>query len=114
MPTTDEMIVVLAELLLLAGVVSVTPFGALTVAVFTIEPLPPAVPDNVSVIVPPIGSAAITRPGPCRLATVAAAGQTAPPAATQLTDVALKFGTTTSRTTAPSAGAGPLLVTTTM
>ena len=104
--------VVFAVLLLLPGVGSVTPTGGATVATFVIVPLTAAVPDSVSVTLPPLGSTGIANPA-CNCGTVGATGHTAPPiAAPQVTEVAVKFATAGSVTTAPFAAAGPLLVTT--
>ena len=101
-----------AVLLLLPGVGSVTPAGGATVATFAIVPLTAAVPDSVSVTLPPPGSVGIANPA-CNWGTVGASGHTAPPlAAPQLTVLAVKFATAGSVTTAPWAAAGPLLVTT--
>src|SRR5215831_17611379 len=104
--------VVFAVLLLLPGVGSVTPAGGATVATFEIVPLAAAVPDSVSVRLPPLGSTGIASPA-CSCGTVGDVGHTAPPIAfPQVTVLALKFATAGSVTTAPSAAAGPLLVTT--
>src|SRR5262245_16615482 len=108
----DPAMVVFAVPLLLPGVGSVTPAGGATVATFAIAPLTAAVPDSVSVTLPPLGSTGITNPA-CNCGTVGATGHTAPPVAvTQLTVSALKFATAGSVTTAPFAAAGPWLVTT--
>src|SRR5262245_12541225 len=105
-------IVVLAVLLLLPGVGSVTPTGGATVATFVIVPFSVAVPDSVSVTLPPLGSTGMVNPA-CNCGTVGAAGHTAPPiAGPQLTVLALKFATAGSVTTAPFSADGPLLLTT--
>ena len=110
---TVGVIVVFAMLLLLAGLPSVTPAGADTVAVLAIVPVTAAVPVNVNVTLPPLGSVDTTMPLPWRAASVVIAGHAAPPPApAQMTPVAVKFATTGSVTVAPSAAEGPLLVTT--
>jgi hypothetical protein len=104
--------VVVAVLRLLFGVGSVTPAGGATVATFVIVPLSVAVPDTVSVTLPPRGSTGIANPA-CNCDTVGDAGHTAPPIAVpQLTVLGWKFGTAGTVTTAPFAAAGPWLVTT--
>src|SRR5262245_50406697 len=99
--------VVFAVLLSFPGTGSLSPGGGVTVATFAIAPLTPAVPDSVSVRLPPTGSTGIANPA-CSCATVGDAGHAAPPVSDpQLTAVASKFGTAASVTTAPSAAAGP-------
>src|SRR6185295_19024362 len=104
-----------AVALLLAGVGSVTPAGAATLATLTILPLAPAVPVTLKVTLPPLGNVGITMPAPCIRATVVlpASGHVAPPAALpQVTPVTVRLATAGSVKMAPSEAAGPALVTT--
>src|SRR5262245_19887086 len=103
---------VLAVLLLSAGVGSVTPGGGATVATFVIAPVTAAGPDSGSGSLPPAGRTGIASPA-CSCGAVGATGHTAPPlVAPQLTVPARKFAAAGSVTTAPSAAAGPSLMTT--
>src|SRR5947208_3644166 len=110
---TVAVIGVLAVLLLLAGLISVMPAGAVTVAMLAIVPLTPAVPLRVNVTLPPLRNVGIMIPAPCSAASVDEPGHAAPPLGLpQVTVAAVKFTTTGSVNAAPFAAAGPLLVTT--
>ena len=64
--------------LLFAGVGSVTPAGAATLATLTIEPVAPAVPVTLKVTLPPLGNVGMVMPAPCIAAMVTAAGADRP------------------------------------
>jgi hypothetical protein len=101
--------------LLLPGVGSVTPTGAVMVAVLTIVPLADGVPVTVKVTEPPLGRVGITMPAPCIKTTVVLAtlGQTAAPTGVpQVTPLTLKLATDGSVKMALFAGLGPVLLTT--
>ena len=105
--------VVVAVLVLLFGFESVTPAGAVTVAMLVIVPEAPAVPVKVSVMLPPLGNVGIASVPACKAATVGPAGQTAPPEALLHVKVlAVNLATDGSLTVALLAAKGPLLVTT--
>ena len=109
-----QLIVVVAVLVLFAGVGSVTPLGVATVATFVmVVVVAPAVPVTVKVTLPPLGKVGIANVPACNDANVGLAGQAAPPVAVlQVILLAVKFTTDGSLTVALFAGAGPLFVTT--
>ena len=105
--------VVTLVLVLLFGVGSVTVGGGVTVAMFVIVPLVPAVPVRVKVTLPPLGRVGIANVPACKAAKVELTGQAAPPVGEpQVTVLAVKLATTGSLMVAPLAAEGPLLVTT--
>lgn len=96
---------------------SVTPLGAVTVAVFLMLPDVPTVPVTMNVTDPPLGSIGITMPAPCISATVvfATVGHDAPPVAVaQVTPVTVRFATAGSWKIDPFAALGPVFDTTTV
>ena len=106
-------IVVVAVLVLFAGVGSVIPEGGVTLAMFVIVPLAPAVPVTVKVTLPPLGKVGMVTAPDCKLVTVrlAVEGHVAEPVTDeQLTPVAVKFGTLGSLTVELFAVPEPLFV----
>ena len=103
------LIVVVGAVLLTGG-----PAGGVAVAVFTMLPPAPAVPEMSSVIEPPTGNVPIATPPPWSNGTVNVPGHVAPPLAFEhATPVAVKLATAGSVTSVPFAALGPVLVTTT-
>ena len=98
-----------------AGVGSVTPAGAATLATLLMLPVAPAVPVTLKVTLPPLGKVGMVMPAPCMAArvTLAGAGHAAPPVTLpQVTAVTVRLATAGSVKIAPSALAGPPLLTT--
>jgi hypothetical protein len=107
------LIVVLAELVLLFRLESVTPDGVVTVAVLVIVPLVPAVPVSVKVTLLPLGKIGIVSVPACKADNAGLTGHDAPPVSEpQVTVPAVKLATAGSLIVALLAPDRPLLVTT--
>ena len=103
-----------SDALLFAGVGSITPAGAVTVAMLvTVPPAAVTVAPIVNVTLPPNGNAGMASPASI-WATVGFAGQVAPPAAVQTTVVFVSPAAAGSVRIAPFAASGPALLTTTV
>ena len=103
-------IVVVAVLVLFPGVGSVTPDGGVTLAIFVIVPLAPAVPVILKVTVPPLGKVGNVKVP--KLVWLPIGGHPAPPVVeVQPMPVTVKLATAGSVTVVLFAALGPLFVT---